>query len=100
MERPVVAHDQAIRRTEEEGAMLYGCSTWTLRSQTCSSMRTTHHKLLLRVVGFRREDRTGYKPLSYGEALERTGSQRTETIFWSVNMGSLGPLFGEATQGG
>ena len=99
MERPVVAHDQAIRRTEGEGAMLYGCFTWTMRSQDCSNMRTTHHKLLIRVAGFRREDRTGYKPLSYGDALERTGSQRTETIFRSANIVSPGPLFGEATQG-
>ena len=67
--------------------MLHGCSTWTMRFQDCSSMRTTHHKLLLRFVGFRREDRTGYKPLSYGKALERTGSQRTQTIFRNVNMG-------------
>ena len=61
-------------------AMLYGCATWTMRSQDFSSLRTAHHKLLLRIIGFRCKDRTGYKPLSYREVLERTGSERIETI--------------------
>ena len=47
--------------------MLYGCATWTMRSQDLGSLRTVHHKILLRVIGFRRKDRTGYKPLSDGE---------------------------------
>ena len=59
--------------------MLYGCATWTMRSQDFSSLRTAHHKLLLRIIGFRRKDRIGYKPLSYREVLERTGSERIET---------------------
>ena len=49
--------------------MLYGCATWTMRSQDFSSLRTAHHKLLLRIIGFRRKDRIGYKPLSYREVL-------------------------------
>ena len=60
-------------------AMLYGCATWTMRSQDFSSLRTAHHKLLLRNIGFRRENRIGYKPLSYREVFERTGSERIET---------------------
>ena len=48
--------------------------TWVMLSQDLSSMRTTHHKLLLRVIGFRRKDRTGHKLLSYRKAVERTGS--------------------------
>ena len=66
-------------KAEVMEAMLYGCATWTMRSQDFSSLRTAHHKLLLRIIGFRRKDRTGYKPLWYGEALERTGSERVET---------------------
>ena len=81
-------------------AMLYGCATWTMRSQDFSSLRTAHHKLLLRIIGFRRKDRIGYKPLSYREVLERTGSERIETRqFGSANLGSPGPLYGKATQG-
>ena len=59
--------------------MLYGCATWTMRSQDFSSLRTAHHKLLLRVIVFRRKNRTGYKPLSYREVFRRTGSERIET---------------------
>ena len=45
-------------------AMLYGCAAWIVRSQNFGSLRTTHHKLRLRVIGFRRKDRTRYRPLS------------------------------------
>ena len=79
--------------------MLYGYATWTMRSQDFSSLRTAHHKLLLRIIGFRRKDRIGYKPLSYREVLERTGSERIETTIRSANLGSPGPLSDKATQG-
>ena len=57
-------------------AMLYGCATWTMCSQDFGSLRIAHHKLLLRVTGSRRKDHTGYKPLLYGEVLERAGFER------------------------
>ena len=60
-------------------AMLYGCGTWTLRTQDFGSLRTAHNMLLLRVIDFGRKDRTGYKPLSYKKAFEKTGSERIET---------------------
>ena len=66
-------------KAEVMEVMLYGCATWTMRSQDFSSLRTAHHKLLLRIIGFRRQDRIGYKPLSYRKVLERTGSERIET---------------------
>ena len=40
-----------------------------------------------------RVDPTGYKYLSYGEALERTESKRIETINGRVNLGSPRPKF-------
>ena len=43
-------------KAEVMEAMLYGCATWTMRSQDFSSLRTAHHKLLLRIIGFRRKD--------------------------------------------
>ena len=47
--------------------MLYGCDTWTMRSQDFSSLRTAHHKLFLRVIGIRRKDRTGLQiPIVWG----------------------------------
>ena len=63
-----------------------------MRSQDFSSLRTAHHKLLLRIVGFRRKDRIGYKPLSYREVLERTGSERIETTIRKRQLGFAGAL--------
>ena len=60
-------------------AILYGCATWTTRTQDFGSLRTAHHRLLLCVIGFRRNDRTGYKPLSYRETLKKTSSESIET---------------------
>ena len=72
--------------------MLYGCATSTMRSQDISSLRTVHHKLLLRIIGFRRKDRTGYKPLSYEEVLQRAGFERIETTFRKRQHGFVGAL--------
>ena len=63
-----------------------------MRSQESSSLGTAHHKLLLRIIGFRRKDRTGYKALSYGKILERTGSERIETTFRKRQFGFTGTL--------
>ena len=75
-------------------AILYGCATWTIRSQDFSRLRTAHHKLLLSAIGFRRKDRTAYKPRSYGEDLETTGPNVSKRHFRSVKLGSSGSLFG------
>ena len=61
-------------------------------SQEFSSLCTAHHKLLLRIIGFRRKDRIGYKPLSYREVLERTGSERIETTIRKRQLGFAGAL--------
>ena len=63
-----------------------------MRSQDLSSLRTAHHKLLLRIIDFRRKDRTGYKPLSYREVLERTDSERIETTTRKRQLGFAGAL--------
>ena len=79
-------------KAEVVKAMLYGCATWTMRSQDFSSLRTAHHNLLLRIIGFRRKDRIGYKPPSYGEVLERTGSERIEATIRKRQLGFAGAL--------
>ena len=79
-------------KAEVMEAMLYGCATRTMYSQDFSSLRTAHHKLLLRIISFRRKDRTGYKPLSYREVLERTGSERIETTIRKRQLGFAGAL--------
>ena len=43
-------------------------------------------------LGFRRKDRIGYKPLSYREVLERTGSERIETTIRKRQLGFAGAL--------
>ena len=63
-----------------------------MRSQDFSSLRTAHHKLLLRIIGFRRKDLIGYKPLLYREVLERTGSERIERTIRKRQLGFAGAL--------
>ena len=87
----------SLFKAEVMEAMLYGCATWTMRSQDCSSLRTAHHKLLLRIIGFRRKDRIGYKPLSYFSRGPVPNASKRQ--FGSANLGSPGPLYDKATQG-
>ena len=87
-----------LSKAEVVVAMLYVCATWTMRSQDFGSLRTAHHKLLLRVIGFWCKDRTGHKPLSYGDA-RGSVPNASRPYFGSANLGSPGPLFDNATQG-
>ena len=57
--------------------LLYGCMTWAPRNAHYRQFRTTHHELLLRVIGYRRVHGT-YRRMSYAKALMKTGSQRVE----------------------
>ena len=86
-------------KAEVMEAMLYGCATWTMRSQDFNSLRTAHHKLLLRIIGFRRKDRIGYKPCRIGRFSRGTVPNASKRQFGSANLGSLGPLSDKATQG-
>ena len=61
-------------------------------SQDFGSLSTAHHKLLLRIIGFRRENRIVYKPLSYREVLERTGSKRIKPTIRKRQLGFAGAL--------
>ena len=79
-------------KAEVVEAMLYGCATWTTRSQDFSSLRTAHHNLFLRVIGFRRKNRTRFKPLLYGEVLERIDSEHIETTIRKRQLRSSGAL--------
>ena len=53
--------------------LLYGCMTWAPRNANYRQLRTTHHKLLLRVIGYGRVHTT-YRKMSYAKALKKTGS--------------------------
>ena len=57
--------------------LLYGCVTWTLSAQHFARLRSAHHQLLLRVIGFHRLQRTDYTTLSCAKALKK---KRCESI--------------------
>ena len=42
-------------------------------------LRTAHHRLLLRCIGWKRKRRDGHHMLSYADALAKTGCQNIET---------------------
>ena len=42
-------------------------------------LRTAHHRLLLRCVGWKIKHRDGYHMLSYADALAKTGCENVET---------------------
>ena len=60
-------------------ALLYGCMTWAPRNAHYRQLQTTHHKLLLRIIGYHRVHGT-YLKMSYAKALKKTGSQSVEAI--------------------
>eukprot|EP00752_Nemacystus_decipiens_P010711 g9538.t3 len=66
-----------LLKAEAVEALLYGCVTWSPRRDHYRLLRTTHHQLLLRVIGHRRERGT-HRQLSYAQALKRTGCQSVE----------------------
>ena len=66
-----------LLKAEAMEALLYGCMTWAPRNAHYRQLRTTHHKLLLRVIGYHRVHDT-YRKMSYAKALKKTGSQSVE----------------------
>ena len=40
-----------IAKAEAIEALLYKCSTWTLRQEHYAKLRTVHHRVLLRIIG-------------------------------------------------
>ena len=53
-------------------ALLYECSTWTLRQEHYSKLRTVHHRVLLCIIGAQRK-RPGHRMASNNRALKITG---------------------------
>ena len=86
-----------IVKAEATEALLYGCSTWTLRQEHYAKLRIVHHRVLLRIIG---EQRKGpdHRMTSYNHALEMTGCEsikttlRTRRLLWA---GTLLRMSGE-----
>ena len=78
--QPKVALSLTTRvvKAETIEALLYGCSTWTLRQEHYARLRTLHHGVLLRVIGTQRK-RPDHRMTSYNHALEITGCESIET---------------------
>ena len=66
-----------LLRAEAMEALLYGCTTWAPRFDHYRLLRRTHYRLLLRVIGYRRERGT-HRQVSYAQALKKTGCQSEE----------------------
>ena len=69
--------DTRLLKAEAMEALLYGCMRWAPRNTHYRQLRTTHHKLLLRVIGYHRIHGT-YRKMSYAKALKKTRSQSVE----------------------
>ena len=66
-----------LLKAEAMEALLYGCMTWAPRHAHYRQLRTTHHKLFLRVIGYHRVHGT-YRTILYAKALKKTGTQSME----------------------
>ena len=62
-----------LLKAEAMETLLYGCMTWAPRNAHYRQLRTTHHKLLLRVIGYHRVYGT-HRKMSYAKALKKTGT--------------------------
>ena len=65
-------------RSEVVEALLYGCATWTPLKGHYAKLRTTHHRMLLRILGAWCKS-PNKRILSYNDALQRTERESTET---------------------
>ena len=65
-------------RSEVVEALLYGCVTWTPLKCHYAKLRTTHHRMLLRILGAWCMS-PNKRILSYKDALHRTQCESIET---------------------
>ncbi|CAB1097367.1 unnamed protein product [Ectocarpus sp. CCAP 1310/34] len=78
-DRPQAPFRLKIRLLQAEAmdALLYGCMTWSPLSGHYQTLRSIHHRLLLRVIGYKRKKDT-YRQLSYAQTLKRVECQSVE----------------------
>ena len=67
-----------ILKAEAIKALLYGCSTWTLRQEHYVKLRKVNHRVFLRIIGAQRK-RPDHRMTSYNRALEITRCKNIET---------------------
>ena len=79
-DKPKVALTLKTRMVKIEAieALLYGCSTWTVRQEYYDKLRTVHYRVLLRIIGTQRK-RLDHRMILYNRALEITRRKSIET---------------------
>ena len=65
-------------RSEVVKALLYGCATWTPLKRPYAELRTTHHRMLLRIQGVWCKS-PNKRIFLYKDALQRTECESIET---------------------
>ena len=92
-DQPKVAPSLKARlvKTEAIEVLVYGCSTWTLRQEHYSKLRTVHHRVLLRIIGAQRK-RSDHRMTSYNRALEITRCESIETTLRTRRLSRAGAL--------
>ena len=88
--QPKVALSLKTRMVKAEAieALLYFCSTLTLRQEHYSQLRTVHFRILLRIIGAQRKRPDHWMTL-YNCALEMSGCEsiettlRTRSLLWA-----------------
>ena len=65
-------------KAEAVEALLYGSVTWTLRQEHYKTLRSVHHRVLLRIIGKQGRSRD-HRILSYCKALQATNRESIET---------------------
>ena len=81
-DQPEVALSLKTRMVKVEAfeALLYGCSTWTLRQEHYAKLRTVQNRVfLLRIIGTQRKRLDHHRMTSYNRALEITRCESIET---------------------
>ena len=74
---PTSVKDRMLKAEVME-TLLYGCVTWTLGAELFAKLRTVHHRVLMKVVGFQRRQHADYTILSYAKALQKTRCESIE----------------------
>ena len=67
-----------LLKTEVMETLLCGCVTWALGLEHFANLRTAHHNLLLRTIGFQRRQRTDNR-MSYAKALKKAQRESVKT---------------------
>ena len=70
-----------LLKTEVMETLLYGCVTWAFGLEHVAKLRTAHHNLLLRIIGFQRRQRTDHR-MSHAEALKKAQCESVETAIY------------------